>query len=96
MDGKILQIRLSLDSHSNRVWCYFLVHIFKIKSPDRFQKSDPIDIAKSLKISFGEVEILAVSISFKPPLKQKKNAVDYNNPCLSFSVQKFRGRTDIG
>ena len=38
---------------SNRVWCYFLVHTFKIKKFESISSNGFRDIAKSLKISFG-------------------------------------------
>ena len=37
----------------NRVWCYFLVHTFKIKKFELISYNGSRDIAKSLKISFG-------------------------------------------
>ena len=37
----------------NRVWCYFLLHAFKIKKFESISSNGSRDIAKSLKISFG-------------------------------------------
>ena len=61
MNTKIWLEELSLGSNfgnlrafgSNRVWCYFLVHTFKIKKFESISSNGSRDIAKSLKISFG-------------------------------------------
>ena len=48
---------------SNRIWCYFLVHTFKIKKFESISSNGSRDIGKSLKISFD---------SQYTPCKQKK------------------------
>ena len=61
MNTKIWLEELSLGSNfgnlraigSNRFWCYFLVHTFKIKKFESISSNGFRDIAKSLKISFG-------------------------------------------
>ena len=79
----------------NRVWCYFLVHIFKIKKSG----SISLMIIKSLKISFGFVfiSLRAIGSKIRFPVcsfQTKKTACNYLNPCSSFSVRKCCGRTD--
>ena len=79
---------------SNRVWCYFILHVFKIKKFESISLNGSRDIAKSLKISFGSnFKILAVSIP-SIHLSNKKTALDYPYPFLSFSVHNFCARTD--
>ena len=82
---------------SNRFWCYFLVHTFKIKKVESISSNGSRDIAKSLKISFGSsfVSLRAFGSKFwqYTPFKQK-NALDYLYPFLSFSVHNFCARTD--
>ena len=82
---------------SNRCWCYFLVHTFKIKKFDSISSNGSRDIAKSLKISFGSsfVNLLAFGSKFwqfRFPVytfQTKKTALDYLYPFLSFSVHNF-------
>ena len=87
---------------SNRVWCYFLVHTFKIKKFESISSNGSRDIAKSLKISFGSsfVNLRAFGSKFSQfrfpvyTFQTKKNALDYLCPFLSFSVHNFCARTD--
>ena len=84
---------------SIRVWCYFLVHTFKIKKFGSISSNGPREIAKSLKISFGSsfVKLRAFGSKFDSqytPFKQKKTALDYLYSFLSFSVNNFCARTD--
>ena len=78
---------------SNRVWYYFLVHTFKI---NRFRQTFP----ESLKIWFGCSFVSLRAFGFRSfdsqytPFKQKKTALDYLYPFLSFSVHDFCGRAD--
>ena len=86
----------------NRVWCYFLVHTFKIKKFESISSNGSRDIAKSLKISFGSsfVNLRAFGSKFwqfRFPVytfQTKKTALDYLYPFLSFSVHNFCARTD--
>ena len=96
-------IRLQLrKSSSNRVWCYFPVHTFKIKKFESISSNGSRDIAKSLKISFGSsfVSLRAFGSKFwqfRFPVytfQTKKTALDYLYPFLSFSVHNFCARTD--
>ena len=84
---------------SNRVWSYFLVHTFKIRKS--ISSNGSRDIAKSLKISFGSsfVNLRAFWLKFAVSipsihLSNKKTALDYLYPFLSFSVHNFCARTD--
>ena len=87
---------------SNRFWCYFLVHTFKIKKFESISSNGSRDIAKSLKISFGSsfVNLRAFGSKvwqFRFPVytfQTKKTALDYLYPFLSFSVHNFCARTD--
>ena len=82
---------------SNRFWCYFLVHTFKIKQFESISSNGSRDIAKSLKISFGSsfVNLRAFRSKFwqfRFPVctfQTKKTALDYLYPFLSFSVHNF-------
>ena len=85
---------------SNRFWCYFLVHTFKIKKFESISSNGSRDIAKSLKISFGSsfVNLRAFGSKFwqfRFPVytfQTKKTALDYLFPFLS--VHNFCARTD--
>ena len=87
---------------SNRFWCYFLVHTFKIKKVWSISSNGSRDIAKSLKISFGAsfVSLRAFGSKFwqfRFPVytfQTKKTALDCLFPFLSFSVHNFCARTD--
>ena len=66
-----------------------------MKTRNRFQS----DAEMRLKISFGFnfVSLPAFGSKFSQfrfPVQTKKTAIDYIHPFLSFSVQKFCGRTD--
>ena len=89
---------------TNRCWCYFLVHTFKIKKVwIHFIKRFPwySQVFKNFiwlllrKSSCVRVEILAVSIANIHLSNKKRSALDYLYPFLSFSVHKFCGRTYI-
>ena len=86
---------------SNRVWCYLLVHTFKIKKFESISSNGSRDIAKSLKISFGSsfvsLRAFGSKSQFRFPVytfQTKQTALDYLYPFLSFSVHKFCARTD--
>ena len=87
---------------SNRFWCYFLVHTFKIKKFESISSNGSRDIAKSLKISFGSsfVNLRAFGSKFwqfRFPVytfQTKETALDCLYSFLSFSVHNFCARTD--
>ena len=88
---------------SNRFWCYFLVHTFKIKKVwIDFIKRFPSKVVKNFirlylrKPSCVRVEILAVSIP-STHLSNKKTALDYRSWVLvyiTFAHGRTDGRTD--
>ena len=75
----------------NRLWCYFMVHIFQIKNSGSILSIGSWNIARSLKISFGfnVREILAGSISGIHLSNKKKIACNYLYPFSSYRTQKF-------
>ena len=84
---------------SNRFWCYFLVHTFKIKKFESISSNGSRDTAKSLKISFGYsfVSLRAFGLKFSQfrfRVHIFQTALVYLYPFLSFSVHNFCARTD--
>ena len=79
---------------SNRFWCYFLVHTFKIKKVwidfiKRFPRHSKVLKNVSLRASkFWQFRFPVYTF------ETKKTALDYVYPFLSFSVHNFCARTD--
>ena len=84
---------------SNRFWCYFLVHTFKIKKFKSISLNGSRDIAKSLKISFGSSFVnLRAFGSFDSqytPFKQKKpHSIISTRSWVLVYITFAHGRTD--
>ena len=117
MNTKIWLEKLSFGSNfgnlraigSNRVWCCFLAHSFKIKKLESISSNGSRDLAKPLKISFGSsfVSLRAFGSKFwqfrfsfdsvpyqYTPFKQK-NRTRLSLPVLVLMYITFaHGRTD--
>ena len=89
---------------SNRFWCYFLVHTFKIKKFESISSNGSRDIPKSLKISFGSSfvnlrafgwKFLAVSIaSIHLSNKKKPHSIISTRSWVLVYITFAHGRTD--
>ena len=93
-----LQLRKSGSGHGNRaigsnqVWCYFLVHTFKIKKVwidfiKRFPRYSKVNL-RAFGSKFWQFRFAVYTF------QTKKTALDYFYPFLSFSVHNFCARTD--
>ena len=90
---------------SNRCWCYFLVHTFKIKKFESISSNGSRNIAKWLKISFGSssVSLRAFGSTFWHsrhiylyiPFKQKKpRSIIFTRSWVWVYITFAHGRTD--